>query len=82
MHPKPSHHLVLDVDIRLMLQEQRDQGFAVILDSNVQGCLVILYAPVGKEKMVSEARGVRRRVDETEMENDRCMCLCVCVSSA
>ena len=59
MHPKPSHHLVSDVDIRLMLQEQRDQGFAVVLDSIVQGCQATLYAPVGKEKMVSEARGVR-----------------------
>ena len=59
MDPKPSHLLVSDVDIRLMLQEQRDQGFAVEPDSNVQGCLAILYAPVGKEKMVSEARGVR-----------------------
>ena len=59
MNPKPSHHLVLDVDIRLMLQEQRDQGFAVLKDSIVQGCLAPLYAPVGKEKMVGEARGVR-----------------------
>ena len=59
MDPKPSHHLVLDVDIRLMLQEQRDHGFAVLLDSMVQGCVATLYAPVGKEKMVSEARGVR-----------------------
>ena len=70
MNPKPSHHRILDVDIRLMLQEQRDQGFAVVVDSNVQGCLAPLYAPVEKEKMVSEARGVRRRVDETEMDND------------
>ena len=59
MNPKPSHHLVLDVDIRLMLQEQRDQGFAVVSDSKVQGCRATLYAPVGKEKMVGEAWGVR-----------------------
>ena len=59
MNPKPSHHLVSDVDIRLMLQEQRDQGFAVVKDSILQGCPAILYAPVGKEKMAGEARGVR-----------------------
>ena len=59
MNPKPSHHLGLDVDIRLTLQEQRDYGFAVAKDSTVQGCLAPLYAPVGKEKMVGEARGVR-----------------------
>ena len=59
MNNKPSHHLPLDVDIRLMLQEQWDHGFAVVLDSIVQGCLAILYAPVGKEKMVGEARRVR-----------------------
>ena len=59
MNPKPSHHLGLDVDIRLMLQEQRDHGFAVVPDSTVQGCPATLYAPVGKEKMVGEAWGVR-----------------------
>ena len=33
----------------------------------------VLYAPVGKEKMVSEAWGVRCRVGETKMGND-CEC--------
>ena len=58
MHePYALAHLSLHVDIRLMLQEQWNHGFAVFHDSKYQGCVAILHAPVGNEKMVSEAWG-------------------------
>ena len=37
MDPKPSHYFVLDVHIRLVLQQQWDHGFAVLHHSKVQG---------------------------------------------
>ena len=34
-----------------MLQEHLDEGFTVLVDSQVQGCRATLHAPVGNEKM-------------------------------
>ena len=44
--PEPSRHLSLDVDPRVMLQEQLDQGSMVVFDPKVQGCVATLHTPV------------------------------------
>ena len=49
-----SNDLIVDVYVRLSLQEQWDCGFEIFVNRIVQGCPPMLRAIVGDAKMVGE----------------------------